>query len=330
MLIEHAPAGLYLGALTGSIDGPATFQTFHDSDKSKGAMLLHGALDEHWESLCRLNLAGHGIYCCVNQTDLQGRRSGNVTALRALFIDDDGSNPVRFGDARLAACPPSMTVQSRAGQHQYWLLQPGEPLARFTPAQEQLARHFGSDPKVKDLPRVLRIPGFLHQKSEPFRVKLLQANAARYSIDEVLAAYPAPLPEPVAPPVDRRGTLLDRPAIERAARYCDATPGALQGGGGDEHTFKLACALVRGFDLADDEALELLESWNAKCVPPWSERELVTKLQTARRSGKEPIGSRLKRSVAGPSDYQRGLADGATRERDRCRAICARCKWRRR
>jgi hypothetical protein len=51
--------------------------------------------------------------------------------------------------------------------------------------------------------------------------------------------------------------------------------------------------LVRGFALADDEALAVLRDWNARCEPPWSEHELLAKLQHARRYGREPIGGLL-------------------------------------
>jgi hypothetical protein len=45
--------------------------------------------------------------------------------------------------------------------------------------------------------------------------------------------------------------------------------------------------------LSDDEALTVLREWNARCEPPWSERELKDKLMRARRYGREPIGGLL-------------------------------------
>jgi hypothetical protein len=45
--------------------------------------------------------------------------------------------------------------------------------------------------------------------------------------------------------------------------------------------------------LSDDEAMPLLQAWNARCEPPWTERELRDKLQRARRYGREPIGGLL-------------------------------------
>jgi hypothetical protein len=81
--------------------------------------------------------------------------------------------------------------------------------------------------------------------------------------------------------------------MERARRYLDVVPGAIQGRGGDVFTFKLACTLVRGFALTDSEALVLLSSWNYRCLPPWSQSELMSKIDSARRNGSEAIGSRL-------------------------------------
>ena len=37
----------------------------------------------------------------------------------------------------------------------------------------------------------------------------------------------------------------------------------------------------------------LLTSWNQRCSPPWSEKELRDKLLRARRYGREPIGGLL-------------------------------------
>jgi hypothetical protein len=81
--------------------------------------------------------------------------------------------------------------------------------------------------------------------------------------------------------------------MERARKYAAVLPPAISGEHGDLHTFRVCCRLARGFALSDDEALELLREWNARCQPPWSERELLDKLQRARRYGREPIGGLL-------------------------------------
>ena len=47
------------------------------------------------------------------------------------------------------------------------------------------------------------------------------------------------------------------------------------------------------FALTDDEAFDALTEWNARCQPPWNERELRQKICSARRNGREPIGGML-------------------------------------
>lgn len=77
---------------------------------------------------------------------------------------------------------------------------------------------------------------------------------------------------------------------KRVVAYLDAIEGAIEGQGGDVHTFRVACKLVRGFNLSDQQALEYLLAWNSKCVPPWSEADLRTKVTSARANGTEPFG----------------------------------------
>jgi hypothetical protein len=84
-----------------------------------------------------------------------------------------------------------------------------------------------------------------------------------------------------------------RDRVVRARRYLGALPPAISGQHGDLHTFRVCCRMVRGFALSDTEALALLAEWNARCQPPWSERDLLDKLRRARRYGREPIGGLL-------------------------------------
>ena len=58
-------------------------------------------------------------------------------------------------------------------------------------------------------------------------------------------------------------------------------------------TFQVCCRLVRGFRLSDGEALGVLAGWNARCRPPWTERELADKIRRARQYGREPVGGLL-------------------------------------
>jgi P4 family phage/plasmid primase-like protien len=297
-------AARFVEALTGGADTPCTWQTFDDSKErsDKGlARIVHGPLSAISSKLESLSAEGAGVFVAINATDLKGRNSENVTALRALFVDSDN------GPLPALPVPPSMVVQSTRGQHAYWLLREGESIDRFNDAQDHLAQALGTDPNVKGLPRVMRVPGFLHQKGEAQRVALLEAHRERiYSIDEVLAPLPAYQP--------KHETRWEAPsftpdrgsALEQFRRYLEKVPGAVEGQGGDAHTYRVACLAVVDFDLSDADAALALGEWNGKCSPPWSGKELDEKIRHARKYGRGARGSKLREerppSVRRPSE----------------------------
>jgi hypothetical protein len=69
--------------------------------------------------------------------------------------------------------------------------------------------------------------------------------------------------------------------IERARRYLDRVPGAVSGEAGHNQTFKTACILVLGFNMGRSESYVLLAEWNKKCNPPWTDKELHHKIESA-------------------------------------------------
>lgn len=162
-----------------------TFQTFDDKKSKRPGLvsMLHGTFAEHKDELTRLNKLGAGIFYTVNETDLQGRQEGNVKRVRALFVDIDTPDINRQFDFYL---PPSAVIESSPGKHQcYWFLSDELPLADFRRIQKALAELLGGDPKIIDLPRVLRVPGFYHNKNEPFLVRELLNTGKRYTCQEL-------------------------------------------------------------------------------------------------------------------------------------------------
>ena len=76
--------------------------------------------------------------------------------------------------------------------------------------------------------------------------------------------------------------------IERARRYLAKMDGSVSGSGGHNACFAAAVAMVKGFDLPEAVALELLRSeFNPRCAPAWSERELLHKVRQAARANSE-------------------------------------------
>ena len=173
----------------GGKDDKFTFQTFDDCRDSKRHGLVkqfHGTINEYIDELTQLNKKGAGVFVTVNCTDLKGRTKKNIIGLRALFVDND------TGPLPALKLKPSMVVSSKNGEHAYWVLNEGQPIERFTDGQKTLIHHLNTDKSVHDLPRVMRLPGFLHIKdpNDPFLVVIKENEAVTYTIDEVLEVYP--------------------------------------------------------------------------------------------------------------------------------------------
>jgi putative DNA primase/helicase len=166
-----------------------TFQTFDDDeDRKDGALIrvFHGSLDRHWRTLCRLNERGAGIFVTVNETDGKARKAKNITRVRAPHVDLDGAPlPTKFH------AEPHIIIESSPGRwHVYWLVA-DLPLDEFTPLQKRLIALYGSDTSVHDLPRVMRLPGFIHRKAEPFLSRLIEVNGhAAYAVEQFTAKLP--------------------------------------------------------------------------------------------------------------------------------------------
>ena len=68
---------------------------------------------------------------------------------------------------------------------------------------------------------------------------------------------------------------------ERITRYIATCPAAVSGEHGHDQTLKVAISLIHGFDLSPDAAWPFAQVWNARCMPPWKERDLMRKLKEA-------------------------------------------------
>ena len=161
--IDRAQAERFLTLLDEEAEG-FTFQTLDDrkSATKRGGLVhtLHGSLGEHFDRLRDLNQKGAGIFVTVNRTDLKGRKKENITGIRAIWQDDDGNGsglPVE----------PHVVVQTSIGKfHRYVFTDgPVSDEAGFNAAMGYMVQECGSDPNAVDLPRILRLPGFLHMKN---------------------------------------------------------------------------------------------------------------------------------------------------------------------
>jgi hypothetical protein len=166
---------------------PITFQTFDDSPagRMKLAHILHGTLPQHQDQLLCLNQQGAGVYVMVNKGDGKGRSAGNVTGVRAVFVDFDGAKlPSRWD------LEPHILVESSPGRYHAYFKVQELPMKEFKPIQKALASHYQGDTSVCDLPRVMRLPGFYHCKREPVHVRLLHVeNKEAYTRNDLLGSW---------------------------------------------------------------------------------------------------------------------------------------------
>lgn len=187
--------------------GEFTFQTFADADKNKNLVhIYHGSLEAHFDTLARLNGQGAGVFVTVNQTDLQGRTSDNVTRARALWVDFDTVDHARLDRLiSMDGIPPNLIIESSAGKHHaYWIIAENDeiPLNQFTELQKRLIHHFaddGADKAIHDLPRVMRLTGFYHRKGEAFMTQVVHSDEWRDAADLIAWIESLPMPEVAKP-----------------------------------------------------------------------------------------------------------------------------------
>lgn len=269
----------YVEVLAGDATAPMTWQTFDDSPEKlrNMARIIHGRFNEVENELAQMNAAGGGIFVTVNETNFRGRTKTDIVRVRAAFIDHDA------GDLRPFAAPPSIVVASAAGLHAYWLLDGlwsgVETSEIFANLQHRLALYYGSDPKVCDLPRVMRVPGFYHRKRKPRMVRLLDVQPHRYMVSELVSAHPIPpAPEDVPRHPPTWSDTKAYQAYENWAGCKELTPGNRNNNG-----FQIAAeGFKRGFTFAEVAAVVELYCSRAGILP-----EAKTILASAERRARK-------------------------------------------
>ena len=70
----------------------------------------------------------------------------------------------------------------------------------------------------------------------------------------------------------------------RARAYLAKCDPAISGQKGHVQILKVAGYLCIDFALSDGDAMELLEEYNQRCIPPWSKKDLLRKLSEAQKN----------------------------------------------
>jgi hypothetical protein len=215
-----------LGALAGRNDAIHDFRVVAESAAAKDLVAARrkknlpvrfnyrGRLVELFDLFAARNRTGCAIHYNLNETDGQGRKLGNIKSVRALALDlDRAPLPTRW------RIPPHIVVRSSRGKHQcLWLTKKTKDFAKCRNVMLRLANFYGGDPCVADPTRVLRLPGFMHQKQTPFRSTLLKCEAGTRLRLSAFDWLP-PLPKPKKGNGES-GTV----SCELAARYFEHLP----------------------------------------------------------------------------------------------------------
>jgi hypothetical protein len=213
--------------------------------------------------------------------------------------------------ARSLGVEPTEEIDSGHGLQVWWLFETPWIFRDATDRQKaaKLARDFHNLlqgkakekgwtlDNVSDLSRILRLPGtWNHKTDEPVSVRVLHEGGPRYQPGDFLALIPPSDPSDDPPDGAQGSTFTGRASgggitvIERASRYVARMTGAVSGQRGHDATFAAAQVIFRGFSLSEAEGRPIMEEFNQRCQPPWSENDLNRKIQEAIEKSRLPEG----------------------------------------
>ena len=167
------------------------FSDIKENDWAKNEDITKWNFDSIIPHAHDLNNNRNGVFFVVNG---DSQLSNGVKTARAQFIDfDDFDFTEQINRLNNFTFEPSIIIKTRKSLHCYWLLDKYESdIKRFTPIQKQLIQYFGSDKRITENNRVMRLYGFNHCKEEPILVKLIKFDPdLRYKQEDISAALPA-------------------------------------------------------------------------------------------------------------------------------------------
>ncbi|MGD1702509.1 DUF3987 domain-containing protein [Dapis sp. BLCC M229] len=225
-----------------------------------------------WESL------GYGVYIVVNGG---GDADADVTTGKAIFYEHDDlpqeQQLVLWQNLGL----PEPTIQVDTGGksiHSYWVFEQPIAIKQWQELQADLLEYADGDRSIKNPSRVMRVPGFKHQKSGKV-AEIVSSSGTKYSYQELRSTIPRQK-EPIfnfdktiqtnTPPLAIFLTKDDRDLIERGVSE----------GGRNNAGAKLARNLIGtaqrlnylGINYTDTPQA-LFEDYCSRCSPPINSKE---------------------------------------------------------
>jgi hypothetical protein len=120
-------------------------------------------------TLLKENQEKRGIFFTVNHGDFNGVKNENIVGIRYVWCEDDYTGYLRDD----FPIKPNVIVCSSPGKyHYYWRFEEHTKFEEFQNMMDVMVSTWGSDPNAKDRSRVLRVPGFFHNKNDPHLVSV--------------------------------------------------------------------------------------------------------------------------------------------------------------
>lgn len=195
-----------------------------------------------------------------------------------IVLDDDrGKKPVaRMNlealEIEYGALPPTFIVETPSGGRHYYYYGSGKNSA---------SSKLGEGLDTRGVGGYVIAPGSTGYK-------ILHSAPVSDAPDWLIDLIGRPNEFPALPAVEVKTD--EEAAIERSIAFLKSAPPAIEGQGGDDLTFRIACR-VKDFGVSMDTCLNLMEDyWNPRCLPPWDITDLRRKVYNAYNYGSAAPG----------------------------------------
>lgn len=184
-----------------------------------------------------LNIAGYEAYFTVNGfKNTPDAKRERCTSLNGFFIDIDGRKDEAELEYIKALLEPTFIIETMRGYHVHWLLDEpvykedlteeewNKSMAEWERIEESIVKKLNADPVVKDLTRILRVPGSYYWKKTNdlykegptkalFTIIILHENhGARYSMQAVKEVFPQ---------IENTQNKVDNPGNAKTTEYAE-------------------------------------------------------------------------------------------------------------
>jgi len=143
----------------------------------------------------------------------------------------------------------------------------------------------------------------------PGSFSLASGGAYEIYVDKPITELPHAIVPLLKPWQERKVRLNGHADSEKAiplfVDYLQRVEPAIEGQGGDTHTYNVACMGVRDYGLSEPTTtLLMLEHFNPRCIPPWDADELKHKVENAEQYAIGETGSRDPDKVLDGVEYK--------------------------